>query len=134
MERYLSAREELIRAAVPGTSSARRLARLTDEHVLELAEQAAGEHLGKRVRWSLIALGGYGSGALLPGSDLDILVVSNASSATLKPFIEAILYPLWDAGLDVGHQVRSRKEQTQGGSGRHGDTHRHADRARDRRR
>jgi len=111
MERYLSAREELIRAAVPGIASARWLARLTDEQLLELADAAAIEHLGRRTRWCLIALGGYGSGALLPGSDLDILIISNANSATLKPFVEAILYPLWDAGLAVGHQVRSRKEQ-----------------------
>ena len=57
MERYLSAREELIAAAVPGIVSARRLARLTDEHLIVLAEQAAAEHLSRRVKWSLIALG-----------------------------------------------------------------------------
>jgi [protein-PII] uridylyltransferase len=112
MQRYLSAREELVRAAVPGIPSARRLARLTDEHLADLAEASASRHLGRRTRWTLIALGGYGSGALLPGSDLDLLVISNASSATLKPFAEDVLYPLWDAGLEVGHQVRSRRDQT----------------------
>ena len=25
----------------------------------------------------------------------------------LRPFVESLLYPLWDAGLEVGHQVRS---------------------------
>jgi [protein-PII] uridylyltransferase len=110
MRDYLSAREELIRAAVPGLTPARRLARLTDETMRHLADQAAGRLRG-RTRWSLIALGGYGAGALLPASDLDLLVVSNASSATIKPFVEELLYPLWDAGLDVGHQVRSAREQ-----------------------
>lgn len=111
IERYLEQREALIQAAVPGTASARQLARLTDEALRSMAEEAASSHLPQRVCWSLLALGGYGAGALLPGSDLDLLVVSKASPATIKPFIEALLYPLWDAGLKVGHQVRSRKEQ-----------------------
>jgi len=111
MERYLSQREELLRAAEPGPVSARRLARLTDDVLVAMAQAASCAHLPPRVRWSLVALGGYGSGALLPESDLDLLVVSDASRATLRPFAEALLYPLWDAGLKVGHQVRSRKEQ-----------------------
>jgi len=62
-------------------------------------------------RWAILALGGWGSGALLPGSDLDILVLSDADTPVLKPFVEAVLYPLWDAGLKVGHQVRSPRQQ-----------------------
>jgi [protein-PII] uridylyltransferase len=38
-------------------------------------------------------------------------VLSDGSSGALKPFVESVLYPLWDAGLKVGHQVRSRREQ-----------------------
>lgn len=110
MQQYLSQREELISTAAPGITSARRLARLTDDVLLEMSREASAR-LHPSVRWALIALGGYGSGALLPSSDLDLLVVSNGSSAKLKPFVEAILYPLWDAGLKVGHQVRSRREQ-----------------------
>jgi [protein-PII] uridylyltransferase len=110
MRGYLSAREALIRAAVPGLTPARQLAQLTDETLRELAEEASGR-LSARTRWSLIALGGYGAGALLPHSDLDLLVVSEAAPATLKPFAEQLLYPLWDAGLAVGHQVRSHKQQ-----------------------
>ncbi len=111
MRRYTTERQELLRAAVPGTPSARRLARLTDEMLAELAEGPAAVTLPRRTRWCLIALGGYGAGALLPESDLDLLIVSAAASSTLKPFVEVLLYPLWDAGLSVGHQVRSRREQ-----------------------
>lgn len=110
MRRYLEKRQELIGAAAPGTAPARRLARLTDEMLRDLAEGPAAASLPRRTRWSLLALGGYGAGALLPGSDLDLLVVSDASAATLRPFVETLLYPLWDAGLAVGHQVRSRRE------------------------
>ena len=59
----------------------------------------------------MLALGGWGCGALLPASDLDILILSDAPTGNLKPFVEAVLYPLWDAGLKVGHQVRSPKQQ-----------------------
>ena len=62
-------------------------------------------------RWAVLALGGWGGGALLPASDLDILILSDAPTESLKPFVEAVLYPLWDAGLKVGHQVRSPKQQ-----------------------
>lgn len=44
---------------------------------------------------------------LLPASDLDVLLIADAAEAELRPFVESILYPLWDSGLKVGHQVRS---------------------------
>jgi UTP:GlnB (protein PII) uridylyltransferase len=81
---------------------------MTDDAVRELA-RAASPLIGDR--WALVALGGWGAGALLPGSDLDILVLSNAPAKRLKPFVEAVLYPLWDAGLTVGHQVRTSRQQ-----------------------
>ena len=109
MEGYLSQREALIASARPGVAAARELARLTDEAVRELA-RAASSRLGGG-RYALAALGGWGSGAMLPSSDLDILVLSDANERKLKPFVEAVLYPLWDAGLHVGHQVRNPRGQ-----------------------
>lgn len=109
MDRYLEQRQALIETAVPGIDSARRLARITDEAVRELCDGADG--IDHAAPWALLALGGYGSGALQPDSDLDLLFVTTGDSSALKPFVQAVLYPLWDAGLKVGHQVRSRKEQ-----------------------
>jgi len=111
VRRYLKERQELIAAAAPGTDPARRLAHLTDQMLAALAEESAAALLPRQARWSLVALGGYGAGALTPASDLDLLVLSDARAAKLAPFIEALLYPLWDAGLAVGHQVRSRRQQ-----------------------
>ena len=108
MESYRAEREQLLSSAEPGVAGARRLSDLTDEAVRELARAASSQLRG---RWGLAALGGWGAGALLPSSDLDLLVLSNEPSVALKPFVEAVLYPLWDAGLKVGHQVRSRREQ-----------------------
>jgi len=108
MQSFIAERTALIENARPGLSAAREVATLTDEAVRELAEAASSRFGG---RWALVALGGWGAGALLPSSDLDILVLSDAPHDKLKPFVEAVLYPLWDAQLKVGHQVRSPREQ-----------------------
>lgn len=108
MDAFLERRRELVASAEPGTATAEALASVTDEAVCALAQAASARAKG---RWALVALGGYGAGRLLPASDLDLLVLSEDPERTLKPFVEALLYPLWDAGLAVGHQVRSRKQQ-----------------------
>ena len=108
MRSYLAAREALISSATPSVEAARSLAALTDDAVRELARAASSRSAG---RVAVVALGGWGSGALLPSSDLDLLLLSDSSADKLKPFVEAVLYPLWDAGLEVGHQVRSPREQ-----------------------
>lgn len=108
MKDFVAARAEHIATASAGTAAAQRLSDMTDEAVRELSRAASSRAPG---RWAVIALGGWGAGALQPKSDLDILVLSEAKAEQLKPFVEALLYPLWDAGLKVGHQVRSPKQQ-----------------------
>ena len=57
---------------------------------------------------ALVALGGYGRGVLAPGSDVDLLILYHASSTPdVAALAEHLLYPLWDAGLRVGHAVRT---------------------------
>ncbi|MDZ4170422.1 MAG: HD domain-containing protein [Coriobacteriia bacterium] len=111
MKRFVSERDELIASAEPGNVAARQLSDLTDEAVRDLARTASSR---LDTRWAVVAVGGWGSGALMPHSDLDILVMSDAPEKKIKPFVEAVLYPLWDAGLKVGHQVRSPREQLKG--------------------
>lgn len=108
MQDFLAARAEHVRSAPPGATAAKRLCEMTDEAVRELTRAASSRPSG---RWAVIALGGWGAGALQPRSDLDILVLSDAPSLKLEPFVQAVLYPLWDAGLKVGHQVRSPRQQ-----------------------
>jgi len=89
-------------------TAARELSNATDEAVRHLARAASSRLSG---RFALVALGGWGAGAMVPSSDLDILVLSDAPAPKLKSLVEAVLYPLWDSGLTVGHQVRSPAEQ-----------------------
>lgn len=57
---------------------------------------------------SLIALGGYGRKELFPFSDIDLLLLYDTDEQeSLDRVAEAIFYPLWDAGLEVGHSVRT---------------------------
>jgi [protein-PII] uridylyltransferase len=57
---------------------------------------------------TLTALGGYGRRELFPFSDIDLLLLySPEVEDRLSSVTEALFYPLWDAGLEVGHGVRT---------------------------
>lgn len=63
---------------------------------------------------ALFAVGGYGRGELFPQSDIDLLVLADAEAQqrhadALSRFITL----LWDAGLPVGHAVRSIAQCTE---------------------
>src|SRR5882757_1799168 len=71
---------------------------------------AAFATMKQQRRWSpvlLAAVGGYGRGVLGWKSDLDVRLLTSESSERIAPIAEALLYPLWDAGVSIGHQVVS---------------------------
>jgi [protein-PII] uridylyltransferase len=56
---------------------------------------------------AVCALGGYGREALCLHSDIDLLIVFGGSiGATEERFVSAVLQPLWDLRLSLGHHVR----------------------------
>ena len=65
---------------------------------------------------ALVAIGGYGRGELNPHSDIDFMFLHDGQVAVNKPLphlsklIDGVLYPLWDAGLKVGHSVRNLED------------------------
>lgn len=69
------------------------------------------EHDLHRFPIALIAVGGYGRAELHPQSDVDLLFLSGSSlcEAAEKALSGYIAF-LWDAGLEVGHSVRSIDE------------------------
>ncbi len=63
---------------------------------------------------ALVAVGGYGRSELLPGSDIDIMVLlGRPANGDTGQRIEAFLMLLWDIGLEVGHSVRTLDDCTQ---------------------
>jgi len=65
----------------------------------------------KRNNCCLVAVGGYGRNELLPGSDIDLmLLLEKKPGKDLEEQISAFLTFLWDIGLEVGHSVRTVKD------------------------
>ena len=91
----------------PGFDVARAYARLYDGVLSALfgACHAAMLQRGQWVPLSLGAVGSYGRRVLSPFSDLDVRLLTTTDPSAAAPAAEALLYPLWDAGLCIGHQV-----------------------------
>lgn len=63
---------------------------------------------------ALFAVGGYGRGELFPQSDIDLLVLADPQAQTAQAEqLGCFFASLWDAGLPVGHAVRSAEQCTE---------------------
>jgi [protein-PII] uridylyltransferase len=104
-------RDELLRLldspASSGVVFAQRHAQIMDGLVTSLFDEALASLSDdeRRVPVVIGAVGGYGRGLLGWKSDLDLWFVTPGPAEQVQPLVEAMLYPLWDAGVSVGHQV-----------------------------
>ncbi len=108
--------KERLEAGAGGIETARLLSGITDEvvsalydfttvHVFRARNPTEGE------RMAVMAVGGYGRGALAPFSDLDLLFLRPYKpTAHIESVIEFMLYALWDLGFKVGHASRTVEE------------------------
>ena len=62
--------------------------------------------LGAEPGVSLVAVGGYGRKELLPGSDLDVLLLHDGREG-IAQVADRIWYPVWDSGARLDHAVRT---------------------------
>jgi [protein-PII] uridylyltransferase len=62
--------------------------------------------LGAEPGVALVAVGGYGRKELLPGSDLDVLLLHDGRDG-IDRIAERIWYPVWDSGARLDHAVRT---------------------------
>ncbi|HTV21131.1 MAG TPA: [protein-PII] uridylyltransferase [Polyangiaceae bacterium] len=95
-----------------GSEVALAYAKLYDG-VLSALFSACHAAMSQRGQWTPLALasvGSYGRRLLSPFSDLDVRLLCAGDPAQAAPAAEALLYPLWDAGLSIGHQVVSGDE------------------------
>jgi [protein-PII] uridylyltransferase len=62
--------------------------------------------LGAEPGVALVAVGGYGRKELLPGSDLDVLLLHDGRDGIAK-IADRVWYPVWDSGARLDHAVRT---------------------------
>ncbi len=96
---FLEAREEREPrpASEAGGRACARLTELLDAALSELAASLVGPDV------AVVAVGGYGRGEQSRHSDVDLMLLAERESQERSA---ALLYPLWDAKLTVGHSVR----------------------------
>lgn len=90
-------------AGLSGTALTQLLASSMDEILVPLFEEHAVPGM------ALVALGGYARAELCPHSDIDLMVLHDGIKEAGER-AQRIFYPLWDAGLTVGHAVRTPKD------------------------
>src|SRR3954469_14111329 len=108
--------KERLEDGAGGIETARLLSGVTDEvitalydfttvHVFRARNPTEGERL------AVMAVGGYGRGALAPFSDIDLLFLRPYKPTPhAESVIEYMLYALWDLGFKVGHASRTIDE------------------------
>src|SRR5215472_5061251 len=91
---------------LPG-ERARRLASFATDRARRTAsaDRWLASLLGAEPGVALVAVGGYGRRELLPGSDLDVLLLHNARPG-IAALADRIWYPIWDSGTRLDHAVR----------------------------
>lgn len=102
LQSYLTTRDSFLKEGPRETAASdinTVLSASLDECLADLA--ATAPDLG------VVAVGGYGRSELCLYSDVDLLLLHDGPVP--EDAVRALLYPLWDAGLKVGHATRTVK-------------------------
>ncbi len=93
--------------AGPPVEPVRRLASFAADRARRTAsaDRWLASLLGAEPGAALVAVGGYGRRELLPGSDLDVLLLHHARPG-IAALADRIWYPIWDSGTRLDHAVR----------------------------
>ncbi|MGD9946857.1 MAG: [protein-PII] uridylyltransferase [Desulfobulbus sp.] len=101
------------RQGLSGQEILHRCTGLVDDFIIDKYNAAPAVQKA-RGNIAVIALGGYGRSELYPYSDIDLLLLHDWwSKKSMQAVVEALLYPLWDEGFEVGHSVRGVKDAIQ---------------------
>ncbi len=101
--RFRAARGAVLEA--DGLTAAQRRRALSD-----LADSWLGGLLGQTSGVALVAVGGYGRRELLPGSDLDVVLLHSDEKTDVAGLAEQVFYPVWDSKIPLDHAVRTPQE------------------------
>ena len=90
----------------PGRAWCREATAAVDRFLVEVSAPWCARH-----RLAVVAVGGYGRSELAPASDIDLLLLHDRlAPEVLEGLVRGVVYPLWDAGMQVGYAVRDRRE------------------------
>ena len=107
-----AAREQINRRFDEGAAAETLIhdtARIIDRVLEFCVEHLLGDR--RHCNCCLVAVGGYGRSELLPGSDIDLMILlSKKPGKELETRLSTFLTFLWDIGLEVGHSVRTIKD------------------------
>jgi [protein-PII] uridylyltransferase len=100
---------EAHRGGRPGSDTCLALTGMMDEAV-QTSFRVLAPDLQSHV--AILALGGYGRCEQAPHSDLDVMVLctSGAARSEAREAAKSFLHLLWDAGVNLGHSVRTVDE------------------------
>lgn len=107
----MTTRAEVVVGPLTGGALCEALSDATDDFLRALYAEATSQ-LKNADDVALIAVGGYGRRELAPFSDLDVLLVHRGVKK-IDEIASLMWYPIWDAGLKLGHAVRTPKETLQ---------------------
>ncbi len=111
--RGLEAAREQIYADFDAGAEAATLIQRSSDLIDEVLEFCFRHFIGERkvCNCSLVAVGGYGRGELMPGSDIDLMILlEKSANREQQQQLSAFLTFLWDIGLEVGHSVRTIRD------------------------
>jgi [protein-PII] uridylyltransferase len=111
-ERLSGERKEIFRAHRAGGTGYQTCASLS--RAMDAAIRSACSSLGPEgnKHAAVLGLGGYGRAELSPFSDVDVMILcgSGGEKSIAADTARTFLHVLWDAGIDVGHSVRTVEE------------------------
>ncbi len=84
---------------------------LAHSHLIDQYLRRVCDALALPANLALVAVGGYGRAELAPKSDIDLLILLDATAdEPLQEKLSELIAQLWDMGLEVGHSIRTLDE------------------------
>lgn len=95
-------------AGAGGLATCAALTEMMDDAICQAYRSVVSE----QAPLAVLALGGYGRAELCPKSDVDVMILAGDGSGkdAAEALAKEFLHLLWDAGVNIGHSVRTIPE------------------------